>query len=207
MLSIRKTIWAIGFAALSLTLLIGVIVLVTRPKAEPKTVVTARTILERIADRYVVVTKTAYVNQQSEITIDQGSRWSNLFWGQTVKARGIIKVDIGVDLSGLTEKDISVDSKARKVYIDIPNADIIGAYQYGDIEVETKQSVLKYIFDNDPNEDHNRALEQLVSDAKEAVRQDKTLFTAARQDSIGILRLVVESVGYELAITEPASDI
>jgi hypothetical protein len=206
MFSLRKTIWAAGFAMFSLALLIGIVAAVTRPKAGPETKVTAQTILDRIADRYVVVTKTAYVNQQSEIKIDQGSRWSNLLWGQTVKARGIIKIDIGVDLSNLTEEDIAVDNRARQVFIDIPNADIIGGAQYGDIEVESKQGVLKYIFDNDPNEDHNRALEQMIGDAKTAVRGDKALFASARQDSIGILRLVVESLGYELTLNDPPTE-
>ncbi|MFH2063289.1 MAG: DUF4230 domain-containing protein [bacterium] len=201
MFGIRRALLLVGFVLLSAAAL----ALVLRfslgwgaPEPEPQVTVTARSILERVSDRYFVVTKSVYVDQKSEITVDTGSRWSNFFWGQTVQANGVIRVDVGVDMTRLAEDDITVDSRSKTVRIDIPPADILDASQYGDIEVESKQGVLKYVLDNDPNEDHNRALERLVADAKESVRQDPQLFADARRDAARLLGLIVEGTGYRL---------
>lgn len=197
-MSPTKFIWSIGFLLFAGALLIGTVAFVTRPNHEPQIIVTAETVLDRITDRYVVVTKTAYISQSSEITVDQGSRWSNLLWGQTVSARGIVRVDIGVNLDQLTADDIIVSERDKTVTISVPSADIVSAAPYGDVTVESKQGVLKRILDNNPNSDYNRAVERLVADASTAVRQDPSLFDEARTDSLKILRLVVESLGYEL---------
>jgi hypothetical protein len=200
----RKNLLLIGFVLLAAAALLITVKVIFGGAKEEKVTVTARTILERISDKYFVVTKSVYVDQKSEITVDTGSKWSNFFWGQTVKADGVIRIDVGVDMSQLTEADIVVDHRAKTVKIDVPPADILNASQYGDIEVESKQGVLKYVLDNNPNEDHNRALQQLIADAKTAVRQDPVLFTEARQDAAKLLDLIVSGLGYELVISAPA---
>ena len=197
----RKNLYAVGFVLMALAILFGTLAVVFRTSKGEQTTVTARSILERISDQYFVVTKSAYVDQESTITVDKGSKWSNFFWGQTVEAEGVIRVDIGVDLSKLTEDDITVDHKTKTVRIDVPSADILNASQHGDIEVESDQGVLKYLLDNDPNEDHNRALEQLIADAKAAVRKDQALFDDARQDSSKLLYMIVSGMDYKLIIS------
>ncbi len=200
MSGLRKNLLLAGFVLLAAAALVVTVKFAFGGAKEEQITVTARSILERISDQYFVVTKSVYIDQKAEITVDTGSRWSNLFWGQTVKADGVIRIDVGVDLSKLEEKDITVDHRAKTVRIDVPPADILNASQYGDIEVETKQGILKYVLDNDPNEDHNRALQQLIAGAKEAVRQDQRLFGDARQDAAKILRLIVAGMGYQLVI-------
>ncbi len=200
-----KNVYAVGFVLIALAILIGVGSVVFRSNKE-STTVTARSILERISDQYFIVTKSAYIDQESTMTVDKGSKWSNFFWGQTVEAEGVIRIDVGVDLSQITEEDIIVDHKTKTVRIDVPPADILNASQYGDIEVESDQGVLKYLLDNDPNEDHNRALEQLVADAKEAVRQDQSLFDDARQDSSKLLYMIVSGMDYKLIISTPPEE-
>ncbi|OIO52073.1 MAG: hypothetical protein AUJ19_02710 [Parcubacteria group bacterium CG1_02_58_44] len=197
----RKTLLLFGFVLLATAALIVVVKLdFSKPIQEEQVAITSLAILERISDQYFVVTKSVYVDQKSEIVVDTGSKWSNFFWGQTVKADGVIRVDVGVDMSQLTEKDIVVDQEAKTVRVDVPPADILNASQYGDIEVESQQGVLKYVLDNDPNEDHNRALEQLIAAAKESVRQDSQMFEDARDDAAKLLRLIVEGTGYELVV-------
>ncbi len=200
MSGLRKNLLLAGFVLLAAAALIVAVKFAVGGPKEDQVTVTARSILDRISDQYFVVTKSVYVDQKAEIKVDTGSKWSNLFWGQTVKADGVIRVDVGVDMSKLTEQDIVVDQRAKTVRIDVPPADILNASQYGDIEVETKQGVLKYVLDNNPNEDHNRALQQLIAGAKEAVRQDPQLFSAARQDASKILQLIVGGLGYKLVI-------
>ncbi len=57
---------------------------------------------------------------------------------------------------------------------------------------------MKWITDNDPNDDHNRALEQLLKEASASISADERLFTEARRDSTKLLELIVESFGYNI---------
>jgi len=168
----------------------------------PKTTVevTSQTILQRIADQYFVVTKTVVLDQESTITVDRGSAWSNFWWGQTISAEGLVRADVGVDLSALSESDVRIDDVGKRVSITLPQATILDASQYGDIEVTTKSGVLKYLLDNDPNDDFNQAKERLVEDARAAVEQDTTLFAQAREDAAKLVTLIVEPMGYSVEI-------
>jgi hypothetical protein len=194
----RKTLFTLGFVALAAAVLLYVGNAVFR--GGDKIEVTSQAILERISDNYFVVTKSAFVDEETEIAIDKGSTWSNFFWGQTLTARGRIRIDIGVDLSGITEDDIAIDHREKTVTIAVPQAEILDASQHGNIEVETKQGILKTLLDSDPNEDHNRALAQLITEAKAAISGDATLFEDARRDSTRILELIVQSFGYTLTV-------
>lgn len=194
---------AAGFCLLAAALCVFAVTGLLRPAPKaPVTQVTARTVIDRIASRYFVVTKSAYLTQESQLKIDQGSRWNNMLWGQTVTARGVIRVDLGVDLSGLTEQDVVVDVASKTVKIDMPAATVMSAAPFGDVEVKSDQGVLKFLLDNDPNSDQNRARDQLVADAKAAARQDASLFTEARRDAVKLLQLVVEGTGYQLVVPE-----
>jgi hypothetical protein len=205
----RKNVYATGFLLLALAAVILVAAFAWRGLSGPgdQTKVTAQSILERISDQYFIVTKTAYIDQEAEITVDKGSKWSNLLWGQTVKAQGVIRVDVGVDLSKLTEADIEVNRAERTVRIRVPEAEIMNASQNGDIEVTSDQGVLKFLLDNDPNEDHNRALAELIAGAKAAVLQDTALFDEARLDSAKILDLIVSGMGYKLIIVAATQNV
>ncbi|MEA3248800.1 MAG: DUF4230 domain-containing protein [Patescibacteria group bacterium] len=198
--TIRKTLLTLGFAALAIAVLLFVGNSIFR--GGDKVDVTSQAILERISDNYFVVTKSAFVDEMTEITIDKGSSWSNFFWGQTLTARGRVRIDIGVDLSGITEDDIVIDHANKTVVIAVPQAEILDASQHGNIEVESKQGILKTLLDSDPNDDHNRALAQLITEAKVAVSEDTSLFVEARNDSTRILELIVQSFGYTLAVPE-----
>lgn len=183
-----------GFAGIGLAALILVGAFVFR--GGEKTEVTSRTVLDRISDSYFVVTKTVILDQSSDIEVDRGSSWSNLLWGQTIEARADVRLDLGVDLSGLTEKDIEVDHLAKTVTITLPEATILDASLSGSIEVSNRQGILKRILDNDPTGDHNLASAQLVSDARAAISERPELTDEAREDSAKILKLVIEDLGY-----------
>lgn len=161
--------------------------------------ISSRTILDRITDQYFVVTKTVVVDQTSNITIDQGSAWSNFLWGQTIEAHGTVRVDIGVDLSELSEEDIEINERTKTVTIALPDASVLDANQIGDIEVDTKSGVLKFLFENDPTEDHNLALKQLAEDARASV-QSQELLEEARQDATKLLTLIVQDLGYTVEV-------
>lgn len=185
-----------GFAALGLAVLIGVGAFVFR--GGEKVEVTSRTVLDRISDAYFVVTKTVILDQSSEITVDRGSSWSNLLWGQTIEARADVRLDIGVDLSGLTEEDIEVNRLAKTVTVTLPEAVILDASIAGPIDVSNRQGILKRLLDNDPTGDHNLASAQLVSDARAAIAERPELTDEAREDAAKILKLVIDDLGYTL---------
>jgi hypothetical protein len=161
---------------------------------------TSRTILDRVSEQAFLVTKTVIVDQKSSIEVDRGSAWSNFFWGQTIEAEALVRVDVGVDLASLTEDDIKVDHVRKLVTVDLPEATVLDASQFGDIEVDSTRGVLKFLLDNDPNEDHNQALDLLVRDARTSVEADRRLFDEAREAARGVLELVVSPFGYEVEI-------
>jgi len=140
------------------------------------------------------------IDQDSTIKVDQGSGWSNFLWGQTIKAEGMIRIDIGVDLNSLQESDVTVDNVKKSAKVKLPPATILDASQYGDIEVESKSGVLKFLLDNDPNADHNQALAQLITDAKTAASADTKVFTEARENSINLIKLVLSDMGYSVEV-------
>lgn len=198
---LQKVLIAAGFVILSCALLVLVFIfLQQRNTPVPQTQITSRSVIDRIKDQYFVVTKTVVIDQESQIAIDQGSSWSNLFWGQTIDAESLIRIDIGVDMSQLEEGDVEIDEVNKKIIINLPQASILDASQFGDIEVTSKQGILKFFLDNNPNKDHNLALAKLIEEAKASIQDDQKLFDEARTDSIKLLELIIKDMGYTLEI-------
>lgn len=164
--------------------------------------ITAQTIVNRIQEQAFLVTKTVYIDQQSEIVIDRGSDWSNFWWGQTITAEGLIRTDVGVDLSKLTSENVKVDHEQKTITIQLPAAEILDSSLSGEIEVVTKSGILKKLLLNDANADYNLALSQLTTDAMTAVNADETLFVEARNTTINMLELLLAETGYEVIVQE-----
>ncbi|MBN1915462.1 DUF4230 domain-containing protein [Candidatus Dojkabacteria bacterium] len=184
------------------TLFFGILFFINNGKNREEINVTSRTIIERITDQYFIVTKTMVVDQESTINVNQGSSWSNFFWGQTIEAKGLIRIDIGVDLKDIPEKDIQINEADKTVIIKLPDATILDASQFGDIEVKSSKGVLKFLLDNDPNQDHNEALKQLTEDAKTAALSDQKVFDEARTSSIKLIEIIVKDLGYTVQIDD-----
>jgi hypothetical protein len=155
-------------------------------------------ILDKIENEAFILTKTVYVNQESSIKVDQGSDWSNFWWGQTITAEGLMKVSVGVDFKKLNDADIVVDSTNRVITIKLPQAQIIATTIDGNIKVKSQTGILKQIFDNDTNKDYNTALAQLTADSKTAVEGNKDIMTEARSDAIKLLKLILRDTGYDV---------
>lgn len=196
LLAIAATLLASTFLIIALTFFLHQI------EGKKGTSVSSISILQEIQENTSLVTKTVIVDQSTEIIIDEGSRWSNLLWGQTIEAEALIRFDIGVDLSQLTEEHIVINERNKTVTITLPEAEILNASQFGDIEVQSKSGILKYLLDNDPSEDHNLSLSQLIDEATASVKKDENIFEEAREESIQLLRLIIQNTGYELIIVE-----
>jgi hypothetical protein len=153
-------------------------------------------ILDKIENEAIILTKNAYISQESVITVDQGSDWSNFWWGQTITASGVMKVSVGVDFKKIEAADISVDLTNKTIRIALPSAEVLAVSIQGDIEVQNQSGILKLIFDNNTDEDYNKALNQLSVDATAVVVGNAELMAEAKADSIKILQLVLNDTGY-----------
>jgi hypothetical protein len=157
-------------------------------------------ILDRITNQAILLTKSVYLDQKTQITVDQGSDWSNFWWGQTINADALIKVNVGIDLQKLSVADISVDNYNKMISISLPDAQVLDALPEGNITVTSQSGVLKYLLANDPNGDYNKALQQLELDATNVVKQKPDILTSARTDSITILQTLLKDTGYAVEI-------
>ncbi|MCA9384052.1 DUF4230 domain-containing protein [Candidatus Dojkabacteria bacterium] len=175
------------------------------PESEPEEPVdqvqiTSETVVNKINDEAFLVTKTVFVDQEAQLVIDNGSGWSNFWWGQTIDAEALVRIDVGVDLSKITEEDIEINQEEQTITITIPDAEVLDSSIYGDIDVITDNGVLRTLFANDPNDDHNLATNELINLSTKVVIEDAELLNEAKIDSRNILQLVLSDLGYEVII-------
>ena len=169
----------------------------------PETViVNSQSIVNRISDTGILVTKTVYLDQEVTIEIDNGSDWSNFWWGQEIIASALVKSNIGVDLSGITEDDIIVDEKSKIIEIKLPDAYILSTSIDGDIDVEVKNGVFKGIFDKDNNEDYSLAIIEIKNAAEKTINSESEILIEARSSTIDILNLIITDTGYTLKLEQ-----
>jgi hypothetical protein len=160
--------------------------------------VTQQTILNKITDQYFIVTKTAYLQQDLRIVIEDNSDWSNLLWRDVIEVSGLVRVDIGVDLSGLTKDDISI--KNNTVTITVPDATILNSSIEGDIKIDSQKGLIptiEQLFEEEAD-DYNLTAEQLKSTAEESISQE--MFDDARKDSVKIVELILGNIDYKVVI-------
>ncbi len=163
----------------------------------PPEQVSTKLILDRITSQYFLVTKTVFVDSEAEIETPKHDNWKDLFVGNKLDVEGIIRVDVGVDMKGLGAADIALDERQKTISIKLPPADILDASLYGELEFAEDQAILdkiKSFFVDDQNEDYNRALQVLVTSAKDQVASDGNLYNEARADSIKLVELIISGM-------------
>jgi len=159
--------------------------------------VNSQTILERITDQYFLVTKTVFINSKAEIETPKNNDWTDLFMGKKIMVRGLIRVDVGVDMKHLRLENIEVDSRRKVVTVTLPQAEILNSSLSGKLELDEELQIvdkLKTLFENTQNEDYNEALETLITDASSQVMSDPEIFTTAREDSMKLVNLIVSGM-------------
>jgi hypothetical protein len=187
-----------GFLVGTITgLIIGVKISKKSPDTEMETI-SATVVLDKIQDQAFLVTRTIITDQEIQIEIDQGSAWSNFWWGHEITAEGVVQIDVGLDLSRLSEEDIEVDNETKTIIIDLPSAEVYDSSLKGDIDVSTKSGILKKLLATDNNEDYNLAMAELTSQAEEAVAQDEELLEEAQSSALSTLQVILKDTGYTL---------
>lgn len=164
-------------------------------------VVNSTIILEKITEQYFVVTKSFFMNEEIVVRAEQNSDWENFLWGKEISGSATVRIDYGVDLSGLSEESIVVDNFAKTVKISIPEPEILDSSIYGDIEYQTERGIFKSIEDlikNDENADYNSITSELIVQATNAVESDINIASESSQDTKELLGLIVAQFGYVL---------
>lgn len=168
-------------------------------------VVSSQLILDRITSQYFLVTKTVFVNSKAEIETPKNNNWTDLFIGKKITVRGIVRVDVGVDMNKLSPDNIAVNNRQKVVIISLPPAEILDSSLSGELDVDDDKAIvekLKDLFKDTQNDDYNLALSTLIDNAKSQVINDEVVFNAARNDSLKLVQLIVSGMldGYEVLI-------
>jgi hypothetical protein len=175
-------------AALCIVLFGGGIYLgyrVTRPNT-PATQVTSQTVLITLKSEGFLVTQSYVFNQQIDIEHSTGNQWKDIFWKQAIKASANVKVNSGVDLTKLTEKDIEIRDK--EILVTLPQVTVNSTEILGDVMVQNNQGIFKRAFDNDDG--YNQALTAIKAEALEAATKDEVMSEARASAEKQVKQLV-----------------
>lgn len=164
--------------------------------------ITRDTLITRMQQRGVLVTRTIIIDQESRIGIPRQSDWNALLWGKELVTSGRVRVDLGVDLSLLAKDNtrIRIDENSRTIYLNLPTAEILSSSVIGKLEVTTEGTILTRLFDNNTNADYQLALSELTAASETVVRENVELRAEARADVAKLLGDIFIGTGYEVKL-------
>lgn len=170
-------------------------------------VVTSQMILDKIQDRYFLVTKTILWNGEVEVILDNAAGWKEIFSKDRITAQGDVRVDVGLDLDYFTANDIVIDHVNKNVVVYAPKAEILDASVKNDINVQNETGLwtgIKDFFSSDKENDYNIAAKELIYQAEVAVNSDEQNLIEARESGIKLIELTVDSYlpDYKLEIKD-----
>lgn len=163
----------------------------------PEERISTQLILDRVTNQYFLVTKTVFVDSEAEIETPKHNDWKDIFVGNKITIKGVVRVDVGVDMKNLSLEDIVINEGQKTVSINIPSADILNTSLYGDIDFDEDKAILdkiKSIFVNNQNEDYNQAISILLTSARDEVSANGNIYNEARADSIKLVELIVGGI-------------
>lgn len=164
--------------------------------------ISSQIIVDRITDQYFTVTKTVYTNQDIEISIEDESDWSDIFWKDVLTSSALIRSDIGVDMTMLTVGDISIDEESKIITLEIPKAEIFDTSIEGDISLKSEQGLITAIEQlfEDESDDYNLVTETLILATEAAILADEQLLEEARSSSVSIIENILGELGYQVVV-------
>ncbi len=169
-----------------------------KPAPVQKPEVNAQIILTALKDRGFLVTQTYMFDEPVTITKSTGSAFKDFFFGQTITARGVMEVNLGIDLAKVTADDISVNGDTISVIL--PSASLFNDRLVGPIEVKNDQGILKRVLQNDDG--YNEALAELSKQAETAATQPDLIARANENATAEVERLLgYVAQGKQIAVT------
>lgn len=167
-----------------------------------KQVITSETVFDRVSSKGVLVTQSAYLNQDVDIEVDNGSDWSNFWWGHKITAESLVRVDLGVDLAQIKKEDISINSASKTICIKLADPIINSTAIEGDVEMRVSSGILKIIFASDNNEDYNLATSRIKEEAQKAVKDNTKLLSETKTKAYEILSFLFADTGYQVKCSD-----
>jgi len=191
----------VSLAILVVGMMLGLILgyWIFRERQNTPTQVTSRVVVERVSKQGFLVTRSVFLDQKVELKVDKGSDWSNFWWGQTITASAMTKVDVGVDLTQIGEQQVHLDTQAKKICLVLPSASVQDVTTQGDIAVKTKQGILKTLLANNPNQDFNQAKAQIEHEARDVVEARPIVLDEASAEVVTLLGTLFKDTGYSVA--------
>ena len=190
--------YTLGIVVISILATLLVVSVVRNATIVPQ-VVNNDVVIERIKNQSFLVTKTIYTDQTTDFKIDQGSAWSNFFWGKQIVAKARIRTDYGLDLQKLTSMNISVDSTKKTITITNISPTILNTSIYGDLNIENNCSILRKLLASDPNGDYSLAADKLTSAANRAIINDEGLTEDTKSSTTVQLNQLFKDTGYSIS--------
>ncbi len=170
-----------------------------QPQTSIRTVITSQTILTALRDQGFLVTQTYLFDQPVTIRKTTGSLLKDFFVGQTIEARGTMEANLGLDLSKLTEADVTTSGK--EITVRVPPPVLFNTRLVGPIEVRNTQGLLKRLLE--PDDGYNIALVELTKAAETAAKQPDIRQRASDKAVTEIdrlVRLLVEKEGFSVKV-------
>jgi len=157
-----------------------------KPAQIQKPQINAQIILTALKDRGFLVTQTYMFDEPITITKSTGNVFKDFFFGQTITARGVMEVDLGIDLAKVTTKNITINGDT--ITVTIPDVTLFDDRLIGPINLKNNQGILKRILQNDNG--YNEALSALSKQAEAAATQPELISRAHDNASQEITRLL-----------------
>ena len=167
-----KTIIISSITLIIIAFLAGVYT--THKIAQPQkqqTIITSQSILTLLKQRSFLINQTYIFNESITIEKKYHNIFKNFLFGQKIKAHAIVEVNLGVDLSQISNQDIQIS--ADKITIKIPSTKIFNSRIIGPIDLQNEQGILKKIFKNDDG--YNEAQKTLIKQAEEKTQKKEIL--------------------------------
>ncbi|MFA5185228.1 MAG: DUF4230 domain-containing protein [Patescibacteria group bacterium] len=191
----KKIIWLTAIAAIIALCVFGLGLLTGYkafgPKPETKTEISSQTILTALHDRGFLVTQTYMFDQPVVIKKTTGSTLKDLFFGQTITARGTMEVNTGIDFAKVSQDDITVAGDT--ITVRIPKASLFNTRLVGPLDVNNEKGLLKRLTDSDSG--YNESLQVLTAEAEKAAQQPELMDRSnqrAKDDAARILGYVAQ---------------
>lgn len=169
-------------------------------KKDEKQEITNDIVIERVSEQAFLVTQTVYTDQETRINIDQGSAWSNFWWGRSVTAEGRVRTDVGIDFSDLDEADITIDQNNKLIRIKNTDPSVLDSSVTTDLEIKAGGSLLRKLLKNENNQDYKLASEKITAAAQRAVEDDEDLEDDSRAAAERILTQLFSESGYRVEV-------
>lgn len=162
--------------------------------------ISEKTIINRVEDEFFTVTNTVYTDEEVIIEVGRDSGVSEFFWDKKVTATGLVRTDVGIDLSNISEEDIEINNTSNIITIKNVEFAILDSSVNNDIELKTGGSILTLVFDNNTNDDYNLALEKLTESAISTIENDNEIKQSTLVNAENALNYLFNDTGYSVKI-------